>query len=295
MPGFLMHLIEGEMIINKINTGVTSAADSRLLAIKADPEQFLLGCILPDITDNKERTHFRPAWQKNLITKYPDLDYIRALYPDDAILSPADYGILAHLHLDTHYVTDFWPDYFTIENTAGNTCFDTRQPLYVHISSQPEKKIPLAEFFSDRYFYGEYDRINPRLLKDFHPYIPEQITYQPELVHITECRPEDPSQITKALQTYIIQNPSPAPEASVRFRLFTTDFWGDSSSSAAVTSICFGDRKENSPFFFTSRTFMITSPFPNSFFAASVASASVFPVNFLIIILFLVPVSVQCA
>ena len=39
MPGFLMHLIEGEMIINKINTGVTSAADSRLLAIKADPEQ----------------------------------------------------------------------------------------------------------------------------------------------------------------------------------------------------------------------------------------------------------------
>ena len=84
-------------------------------------------------------------------------------------------------------------------------------------------------------------------------------------------------------------------EASVRFRLFTTDLCGDSSSSAAVTSICFGDRKENSPFFFTSRTFMITSPFPNSFFAASVASASVFPVNFLIIILFLVPVSVQCA
>lgn len=59
MPGFLMHLIEGEMIINKINTGVTSAADSRLLAIKADPEQFLLGCILPDITDNKERISVR--------------------------------------------------------------------------------------------------------------------------------------------------------------------------------------------------------------------------------------------
>jgi len=35
MPGFLMHLIEGEMIINKINTGVTSAADSHLSAIKA--------------------------------------------------------------------------------------------------------------------------------------------------------------------------------------------------------------------------------------------------------------------
>ena len=51
MPGFLMHLIEGEMIINKINTGVTSAADSHLSAIKAAPEQFLLGCILPDITD----------------------------------------------------------------------------------------------------------------------------------------------------------------------------------------------------------------------------------------------------
>lgn len=55
MPDFLMHLIEGEMIINKINTGVTSAADSHLSVIKAAPEQFLLGCILPDITDNKEK------------------------------------------------------------------------------------------------------------------------------------------------------------------------------------------------------------------------------------------------
>ena len=128
MPGFLMHLIEGEMIINKINTGVTSAADSHLSAIKAAPEQFLLGCILPDITDNKEKTHFRPAWQKNLITKYPELAHIRALYPDDAILSPADYGILAHLHLDTHYVTDFWPEYTGTNHLSAGACTYYRMP-----------------------------------------------------------------------------------------------------------------------------------------------------------------------
>lgn len=215
MPGFLMHLIEGEMIINKINTGVTFTEDSCLSAIKAAPEQFLLGCILPDITDNKEKTHFRPTWQKNLITKYPDLAHIRSLYPDCAALSPADLGILAHLHLDTHYVTDFWPDYFTITDADGNPCFDTRISLYVHIFSQPEKSIPLADFFSDRYFYGEYDRINPRLLQDFHPYIPTQDSYHPKLIHITECRPEDPSQIIKDLQAYIFEAPSPASETSV--------------------------------------------------------------------------------
>ena len=210
MPGFLMHLIEGEMIINKMNAGITSAVSCRS-AIKAAPEQFLLGCILPDITDNKEKTHFRPTWQKNMITKYPDLTHIRSLYPDSAALSPADLGILTHLHLDTHYVTDFWPNYFNITDANENTCFDTRNPLYVHILSQPEKSIPLADFFSDQYFYGEYDRINSRLLQDFHPYIPSQDSYHPKLIHIAECRPEDPSQITRDLQTYIFKDASYTP------------------------------------------------------------------------------------
>ena len=80
--------------------------------------------------------------------------------------------------------------------------------------------------------------------------------------------------------------------AAVRSMLPYCVLAGASSSSAAVTSICFGNRKANNPFFFTSRTFMITRLLPSSFFAASVASASVFPVNFLIIILISIPQTV---
>jgi hypothetical protein len=196
MPGFLMHLIEGENILKHMNK--CNSPDSRDYLFC---QQFLLGCILPDITDNKELTHFRPAWQKHLITKYPDMEYIFKAYVNDN-LSAFDMGIIAHLQLDALYVTDFWPKYFYFQNEAGENSCDTREKLYVNIHSSNEI-IPLKQFFSDEYFYGEYDILNPYLFKKYNINRPDINVYNKQFIHITECIPKNVDDIKQALDMYI--------------------------------------------------------------------------------------------
>ena len=79
MPGFLMHLVEGEMILNNLKKQINIS--------KTFTEEFMLGCILPDVTSDKERTHFRSLYQKYQITKYPDMTAVYALYGNQE-LSP---------------------------------------------------------------------------------------------------------------------------------------------------------------------------------------------------------------
>ena len=133
MPGFLMHLVEGEMILNNLKKQINIS--------KTFKEEFMLGCILPDVTSDKERTHFRPLYQKYQITKYPDMTAVYALYG-------------------------------------------------------------LADFFSDKWFYGEYDRINPVLNRQFHPFVPDHVSYRAEDIHIKECIPNDAGMIKKCLSAY---------------------------------------------------------------------------------------------
>lgn len=85
MPGFIIHLAEARRIVDVMKTEYGEDGLYELY------ERFALGCILPDITDDKEKTHFRPEWQKNLITKYPDIDLVLKAY-EGKQLTPEDMG-----------------------------------------------------------------------------------------------------------------------------------------------------------------------------------------------------------
>lgn len=193
MPGFLMHLVEGEMILNNLKKQINIS--------KTFTEEFMLGCILPDVTSDKERTHFRPLYQKYQITKYPDMTAVYALYGNQE-LSPIDLGILAHLQLDASYVTDFWQHFFVFEDESGAFSVDIRHPLFVRLLNGQKARIPLADFFSDKWFYGEYDRINPVLNRQFHPFVPDHVSYRAEDIHIKECIPNDAGMIKTSLSAY---------------------------------------------------------------------------------------------
>jgi hypothetical protein len=196
MPGFLMHLLEGNIILENFKRNKIPFYDA---ASKAG-QQFLLGTLLPDITNNKELTHFRPEYQKHLITKYPDIDYILQRY-NKSDFSPFDLGILAHLHLDAVYVKDFWPNYFSFQNDKGMATRDTREALYVNIFSTNEV-IPLKEFFSDKYFYGDYDILNPILMNTYDIQKPDISFYNKKDIHISECAQADASDIISVIEAF---------------------------------------------------------------------------------------------
>lgn len=173
MPGYMMHLAEGQIILDKLNQTKNNLHISK--------NDFLLGCMLPDAVTDKELTHFRPANQKKQITKYPDMPYVLNTHLKHP-LSSCDFGILAHLHMDAIYVTDFWPKYFTFLDTDESYTNITSDIDHVWIQTIGQH-VPFKQFFTDTWFYGEYDILNPYIKSVIHISIPE-ITTLPKDIHI---------------------------------------------------------------------------------------------------------------
>lgn len=170
MPGYMMHLCEGKCILDILKSSDISTDFSDDFC-----NDFLTGCVLPDATDDKSLTHFRPSWQNDLITKYPDKNYLLRKHPLSQ-LSALDFGILAHLILDADYVTELWPQFFRFEDKCGAETArisDIAQVRMTGLGPLPGGTlVSLDEFFSDAYFYGDYDATNPLFARDFHPVLP---------------------------------------------------------------------------------------------------------------------------
>ncbi len=211
MPGFMLHLAEGQIILDKLNRIIVSdksehlKEDCRSARLKADfIHDFMCGCMIPDATSDKELTHFRPVWQKELITKYPDMDYIMNTYAN-IISTPCDLGILAHLHLDSLYVSSYWKQLFIFEDLYGNETTAHKNIHHVRLLKD-NSHIPYDEFFSGKYFYGDYDRLNPYIYHAIHPYIPDVYVIPPEQIHIKECKNYDADFLADCIQDYVLSD-----------------------------------------------------------------------------------------
>ncbi len=217
MPGFLMHLVHGQMTLDELKKKYSLS--------ESFCHDFLLGSILPDITTDKELTHFRkyePPVGNHTIKKYPDADALKACYEatsQDAPLNPLSLGILAHLYLDAMYVTDLWDGFFTFEDECGNTSTDTRKNLFVHMK-ETVQIIPLNTFFSKEFFYGDYDITNPYFLGKYAPKVPAGLHFDPQENQISQCQLNDQIDADIFLRKYLPQecfgdgtapNPNVAP------------------------------------------------------------------------------------
>ncbi len=206
MPGYMLHLAEGQLILNKLKHK-KSFSDAFI-------QKFMLGCILPDATSDKTLTHFRPEWQKNLITKYPDIHSILVRY-QRLLSTPADFGILAHLHMDNLYVASYWKNHFRFEDKLCNETFIHKDIHHVRLLEHNDT-IPYTDFFSDNYFYGDYDRCNPYIYHDIKPYIPVSYEINPAEIHITECKNYDSRKLEEDIRKYVTGNMQTGGRLSMR-------------------------------------------------------------------------------
>jgi hypothetical protein len=161
MPGYIMHLCHANSIIDILNL-----RDDDIFC-----QSFITGCLIPDATDNKELTHFRPSWQQDKITKYPDIHLVTDKISISE-MNACDLGILAHLVLDYEYVCHFWDSYFQFEDKNNNLTSETQRIDHVRMGERSLQKasstIPFGDFFTFEYFYGEYDATNNLFIEDFH-------------------------------------------------------------------------------------------------------------------------------
>lgn len=206
MPGYIMHLCQGQYILDNISKYDLRKCSEAIQSLQhpdaGTADLFQLGSVLPDAAD-KSLTHFRPTYQNSLITKYPDMDLILKRYPVNR-MTVTDLGILAHLYMDALYVEMFWPQYFRFEDSRGAETTVTDDIDHVRMTAKSMQRanitIPIGDFFSDRYFYGDYNVTNSRFKQDFHPAIPQVTSSQ---FIIKECSGCSKTQLAEDLAYFV--------------------------------------------------------------------------------------------
>lgn len=163
MPGFIIHLIEAEMIMDSIK--IEPDADWK--------QEFLLGNLLPDtrLGEDKAISHFWSSDGAENIARAPKLSLFLEKY-GHRLDEPVILGYYAHLYLDERYVDEYWPRILTFEDAEGQP---EPRKAFIHRVELKEsgKFIPFERFFSSEYYYGDYTRSNHWLVDKYHIQPPE--------------------------------------------------------------------------------------------------------------------------
>ena len=130
MPGFILHLTAAQMLLKHLPSHpdfpypISSVND------------FLIGNLLPDATQQKESSHFRDPLYREKMMVFPDLTRFtakyRSLLPDSSAL-----GYYFHLYIDRKFFKDFIPQIVEFYNADGEIT-DMRDEIatvYIHILS----------------------------------------------------------------------------------------------------------------------------------------------------------------
>lgn len=149
MPGYIMHLATAKMILEKNN--ITDDAYVNL---------FLLGNIYPDVKqgNDKKATHF---WTDEMFLRFdrrPDVKRFKEKY-SARFNEPFIYGYFCHLYLDAMYMERYWDKHFSFFDESMNKTVGYNDVKYIKVVDKGQT-YSRSEFFSSKYYYGDYDRMN---------------------------------------------------------------------------------------------------------------------------------------
>lgn len=153
MPGYVVHLALAETVLKRNNISDDNFA-----------YMYRIGSIVPDTekTGHKEKSHF---WSEDILSHFvrmPSLEMFLNKY-EDVINEPYVMGYYSHLLLDYKFVTEYWKKHYEFYDICGNVCdayTDVRQVCYLDTG----ELISRADFFSEKFYYGDYDRMNSYLM-----------------------------------------------------------------------------------------------------------------------------------
>lgn len=168
MPGHIIHLAAANCVLERM--GIQS---------KTFQNEFLIGSMAPDTMrgNDKKAGHF---WSDEMFQRFmriPDLDYFQKKY--HARMKEAYVlGYYGHLYLDALFLNTCWKDRFSFYNRDMQPVDLFDQVYYVKLHSCTEEGVKREQLylrnllFSDEYYYGDYDRINPYLFSKYDIAIP---------------------------------------------------------------------------------------------------------------------------
>lgn len=195
MPGYLLHLLEGHRVISHMEKKGQIGSLSEQWK-----NQFLLGCLLPDaVAGDKTRSHFRRTEDQNKIISLPHEEYFREKYHLQ-MDTPLLLGYYVHLHLDRVYLEEYLASLVTFLDYDMQEEILQDRVRWVRIRKNGDI-IPLETFFSEDCLYGDYTKLNGRILEKYSITIPK---YEKGFRNpIPEAAPADLQRVLQELDCYI--------------------------------------------------------------------------------------------
>lgn len=154
MPGFILHLLHGQKVLEKLKHGYS----------EEEQKQFMAGLLMPDSKKGieKECSHFYSFSEKEKTLQIPDLQEFSIKY-QSYMQNPFVAGYAAHLYLDKMFFEDYFLRYVEFrDKNDKSTLFSAEICCAVLLKSG--KRISLDELYSDEYIYGDYTKLNQGLI-----------------------------------------------------------------------------------------------------------------------------------
>lgn len=194
MPGYILHLTAAKMLLNKVGN-------------KISENDFLFGNLLPDTVKDKAGSHFRDPKRLGKRIEYPELRPFQRKYKD--IFEDASVlGYFYHLYIDRKYFTEYIPKLVTFLDADKKVEDETAKVVWAQINHTGEI-VPIKEFFSESYYYGDFTKMNTYLVKKYG--LPMMLDTKVENPGIEEVDYGDVSKVLDELQGYL-----QVPEEAVR-------------------------------------------------------------------------------
>lgn len=205
MPGFILHLTAAQMLLKHLPSHpdfpypISSVND------------FLIGNLLPDATQQKESSHFRNPLYREKMMVFPDLTRFtakyRSLLPDSSAL-----GYYFHLYIDRKFFKDFIPQVVEFYDKNGQIT-DIRDEVATVYIQKSQTSIPFSKYLTEEYYYGDYTRMNTYLVNQYK--IP--LDLNPEVVNpgISEICYKDVQEVLLQLHGFLAVSPEAVRELKV--------------------------------------------------------------------------------
>lgn len=152
MPGFILHITTAKMLFDTYN-------------IPLNRDAFEVGNLIPDSVSDKTFSHFRHPERNEKLIVYPDLQLFLNKYQQ--LLSDSScLGYYYHLYIDQRYAKEYLPQVVSFYDKNGKEA-SNRDEISHALIKRTGEIIPIKNFFSDEYYYGDFTKLNTYLMNRY--------------------------------------------------------------------------------------------------------------------------------